>query len=172
LYFALLAGKFLPCKKEKKSMGNQFASATAPTKTDMAGVVGPEVVEPKVPVNGLSVPPADPDSKGNWIVKDIPLTTGNNTLTTEVKDRFNRIKTDVRNVTLSSAPVFTYDLNGNTTGDGTWTYTWNEENRMVEAESKPALDESGKKKLEFLYDGQGRRRVKKVYSYSADSWLL
>jgi hypothetical protein len=120
--------------------------------------VGPEVVEPKVAVNGLPVPPADPDSEGNWIVKNIPLTTGNKTLTTEVKDKFNRTKTDTRTITLASAPVFTYDLNGNTTGDGTWTYAWNEENRMVAAESKPAIDESDKKKLEFLYDSQGRRR--------------
>jgi len=149
---------------------NQFTSATAPTKTDVAGVVGPEVVEPKVAVNGLPVPPADPDSEGNWIIKDIPLNTGSNTLTTEVKDKFNRVKTDTRSVTLAQAPVFTYDLNGNTTGDGTWTYTWNEENRLVEAiKSNAGIPAC---KLEFSYDGQGRRRVKKVYNWSGSDWLL
>ena len=58
------------------------------------------------------------------------------------------------------------DANGNMTSDGTWTYTWNEENRMV------AQIKADDTKAEYTYDGLGRRRTKKVYSWVSSAWSL
>ena len=50
----------------------------------------------------------------------------------------------------------TYDDDGNMLTNGGWTYTWNGENRMVQAVN-------GNTKLQFVYDYMGRRIEKKVF---------
>jgi RHS repeat-associated protein len=51
---------------------------------------------------------------------------------------------------ISAGPAtFTYDANGNLTGDGTWTYTWDVENRLVKAVS-------GATTVNLTYDPLGR----------------
>ena len=50
----------------------------------------------------------------------------------------------------------TYDDDGNMLTNGSWTYTWNGENRMVQAVN-------GNTKLQFAYDYMGRRIEKKVF---------
>ena len=61
---------------------------------------------------------------------------------------------------------FAYDLDGNTTGDGAWVYTWNGENRLVKAEK------ANYKKLEFAYDYMGRRTEKRAYASVNNAWNL
>jgi RHS repeat-associated protein len=72
-----------------------------------------------------------------------------------------------RSVRIPQTPEqFTYDDDGNLLSDGTWTYTWNGENRLVKLESE-------NQKLEFAYDCQGRRVGKKSYSGSTVlGWTL
>jgi RHS repeat-associated protein len=50
--------------------------------------------------------------------------------------------------------ALTYDLNGNMTGDGTNTYTWNARDELASI--------SGGASASFVYDGLGRRRAKTV----------
>ena len=50
----------------------------------------------------------------------------------------------------------TYDDDGNMLTNGSWSYTWNGENRMVQAVN-------GNTKLQFVYDYMGRRVEKKVF---------
>ena len=50
----------------------------------------------------------------------------------------------------------TYDDDGNMLTNGNWIYTWNGENRMVQAVN-------GNTKLQFVYDYMGRRIEKKVF---------
>ena len=52
------------------------------------------------------------------------------------------------------------------TSDAVWTYTWNGENRLIEAVK------TNDKKLEFAYDYMGRRIYKKVYNWVSDAWSL
>ena len=65
----------------------------------------------------------------------------------------------------------TYDFDGNMTSmpsfaeSGTWSLTWDAENRLVLAEKSDA-------KLEFKYDYVGRRVEKKIYSGSTGNWTL
>jgi RHS repeat-associated protein len=63
----------------------------------------------------------------------------------------------------------TYDDDGNqtslVTSTGTWSLSWNGENRMSDIEKTD-------QKLDFLYDSMGRRVRKQVYSGSSGSWTL
>lgn len=59
----------------------------------------------------------------------------------------------------------THDADGNLTADGTWTYTWDGENRLT-------VIEKSTQRLEFTYDWQGRRVQKKVFSGSTGNWSL
>ena len=62
--------------------------------------------------------------------------------------------------------VYTYDHDGNMTSDGRWAYTWDAENRLSSMEAIGAAPVAAKLKLEFAYDGMGRRIQKKVYSWN------
>ncbi|MDP2815585.1 MAG: RHS repeat-associated core domain-containing protein, partial [Rectinemataceae bacterium] len=143
---------------------NQFLSASGPNSTDITGSVSPIVVEPTVKVNGES---AAVDTQGRWVKQAVPLTVGENTLTVEAIDKFDRQASETRKITLASPPVFTYDANGNMTGDGLWQYSWNDENRMTVASFA-----SSAVKVENVYDGMGRRRIKKVFQLITDNWSL
>ena len=54
----------------------------------------------------------------------------------------------------ASSKSFTYDLNGNLTSDGSQTYTWDAEDRLV------AVSQGGSALASFTYDGGGRRATK------------
>ncbi len=60
----------------------------------------------------------------------------------------------VNQLTARSGVTLTYDANGNLTGDGTNTYTWNARNQLVSI--------SGGVSASFQYDAFGRRRGKTV----------
>ena len=59
--------------------------------------------------------------------------------------------------------ALTYDANGNLESDGRFVYGWNLENRLISV--TPKVTNSASKKLEFTYDGLGRRVGKKVYEW-------
>jgi len=63
--------------------------------------------------------------------------------------------------------AFTYDADGNLTADGRWVYTWDAENRLIQAEN-PTV------KIENRYDYQSRRVEKKKYTRAdaAQAWQL
>ena len=65
----------------------------------------------------------------------------------------------------AASPI--YDEDGNLTADGTWTYTWNGENRLVNADN-------GSISIDFAYDYQGRLVEKDdgtaVVVYFYDRW--
>ncbi|MBI2927421.1 MAG: RHS repeat-associated core domain-containing protein [Verrucomicrobia bacterium] len=55
-----------------------------------------------------------------------------------------------------------YDLDGNTTSDGRWTYAWDAENRLTRLVANTAV--GPQQRLDFEYDSQGRRIRKKVWN--------
>lgn len=68
---------------------------------------------------------------------------------------------------------FTYDLDGNLTQDGLWTYEWDAENRLVAMESRTDLPAAvTRQRLEFAYDSRSRRIQKTVKEYDSgtSSW--
>jgi RHS repeat-associated protein len=72
------------------------------------------------------------------------------------------------NVFLSkSVEASTYDVDGNLTSDGRWTYTWDAENRLTSMTTLASVPNGAKRRLEFAYDWMGRRIQKKVYGWNA-----
>jgi RHS repeat-associated protein len=67
----------------------------------------------------------------------------------------------------------TYDLDGNLTFDGIWTYEWDGENRLTSMTMTNIVNvpDSKRLRLEFKYDFQGRRIEKKVSHWNSGSWL-
>ena len=62
-----------------------------------------------------------------------------------------------------SPEAFTYDLDGNMTKDGRFTYTWNGENRLIKAETRNDLPlNMPRYQVEYAYDFMGRMVWKKV----------
>ncbi|MEN3327398.1 MAG: hypothetical protein V7638_2205 [Acidobacteriota bacterium] len=62
--------------------------------------------------------------------------------------------------------LFTYDADGNVTSDGRWIYTWDAENRLSSMEAIATAPVAAKLRLEFVYDYQGRRIQKKVFTWN------
>ncbi len=70
--------------------------------------------------------------------------------------------------TNGSAASPAYDEDGSLTDDGTFSYTWNGENRLITITPKtPAV---GDEKLEFLYDYMGRRVRKVTTVWDGSTW--
>lgn len=85
------------------------------------------------------------DSIGNRLTANesgIPYTYSSNAL-----NQYTQINTE--------AP--TYDADGNMLTNGTWNYTWDSENRLIQAVNNNV-------KLRFTYDYMGRRIEKKVFN--------
>jgi RHS repeat-associated protein len=64
---------------------------------------------------------------------------------------------------------FSYDLDGNMSGDGLWTYTYDGENRLIQMQSTPAAISAGLTNwvLQFKYDFMGRRVQKRADNITA-----
>jgi len=117
-----------------------------------------------------------PTRDGEYFKAAIPVnnTTANVTEALEITAvKFNTsldkdvVKIIDGNYTVPQTPqLFTYDDDGNMTGDGVWAYTWNGENRLI------AAVQANKTKLEFKYDYQGRRTEMKVYSWANNTWSV
>jgi RHS repeat-associated protein len=66
--------------------------------------------------------------------------------------------------------AFTYDLDGNLTQDGRWTYTWDAENRLINMTSLSSGPSGSLLELAFTYDYIGRRVQKIVSTNSSGSY--
>lgn len=82
--------------------------------------------------------------------------------TTYTPNEFNQYTS-----TANPAESFEYDEDGNLTEDGSRSYGWDAENRLVEV--VPLAPANGDKKVRFRYDYMGRRVRKEVFTY-ANGW--
>ena len=73
-------------------------------------------------------------------------------------NQYKSLKLHPSNSTLPS-----YDADGNLHRKKAWIYTWNTENRLITAE------QPGVRRIEYTYDGQGRRISKKVHELDPNS---
>ncbi len=67
---------------------------------------------------------------------------------------------------------FQHDADGNLISDGRWTYTWDGENRLIAMESHAPAPAESKRRLEFVYDSQGRRLRKRVSAWNGTAYVL
>src|SRR5439155_19741759 len=92
-----------------------------------------------------------------------------------------------QNVTVSPAPPsgtstnllfpknlqsLSYDLDGNLTFDGIWSYAWDAENRLKEMSmtNVSGIPNAQRKKLEFTYDFQGRRATRTISTWNGSGF--
>ncbi|MCX8092206.1 MAG: hypothetical protein N3I86_14935, partial [Verrucomicrobiae bacterium] len=68
--------------------------------------------------------------------------------------------------------TFGYDADGNLTNDGRWTHTWDGENRLVKVESRADSPLGSRRKVEWQYDGLGRRVRQTTSDGSSGAWQV
>jgi RHS repeat-associated protein len=92
------------------------------------------------------------------------LTSGTNTFTIIASNAYNLKVTNSLVVNLPTNVVFAVDGNGNLTSDGTRGFFYDAENELTNVTVTNAW------KVEFAYDGLGRRRIERDYTWSAKIW--
>ena len=104
--------------------------------------------------------------QGNVFEADLPMAPGTNAVTLVATDMSGNQTTKNYTVEVSGTnATYTYDPNGNMTSDGSKTYVWDAENRLVEVKQ-------GENTLAtFGYDGRGRR-VEKAAGGVTRSYVL
>ncbi|NUQ48165.1 MAG: hypothetical protein HUU22_19295, partial [Phycisphaerae bacterium] len=70
--------------------------------------------------------------------------------------------------TANPSESFTYDDDGNLTQDGTYTYVWDAENRLIEA--YPTNPTTGSQKCVMVYDYMNRRVKRTLYDWTGSAW--
>ena len=161
---------------------NQYISRTIP---GLAPVVGE--ADPTVAVKAIRTDVRDPNYADTMIVptrdgkyfsgifRNIVNTNAPVNITYDVyatkNDTANNqqlINKQSGSYTVAKSPQsFAYDNDGNMLSNGSWTYTYNAENRPV-----TAVNASNTAKLEYAYDYDGRRVNKKIYAKSSGIWTL
>ena len=104
--------------------------------------------------------------KGEYFRRE--LTIGNSSAVWQGVTVSDGATTTTGNLFLPATPEnYTYDLDGNLTQDGRWDYVWDAENRLTRMTSRSGAPSGSVKRLEFVYDHQGRRIGKKVWNNTA-----
>jgi RHS repeat-associated protein len=76
------------------------------------------------------------------------------------------------NVFLARTPEsFSYDADGNLTQDGRWILSWDGENRLTNVISQSSVPTGSKRKLDLVYDHQGRRVQKIAFTNNGAAWV-
>ncbi len=118
-------------------------------------------------VNGSLLDPDDEIySDGSFAREGYLLTNGINTFTARAEDWYGRKATNVSSVTVATNVVYSYDLNGNLTSDGSRTFEYDTENQLTN------VYVSGKWRSEFKYDGLNRRRITRDFKWQSSVWVL
>jgi RHS repeat-associated protein len=156
---------------------NQYASRTVPAALD---IIGTADAGSKVAVN---LAPAQ--RQGDLFYKQLPVANAAiakwqpiDVLAGKTGAGVGGADADTRqsgHLFLAKTPEsFTYDLDGNLTGDGQWTYIWDAENRLTTMETQASAVTAGvpRQKLEFAYDFTGRRIQKKVSNWNGTTYIL
>ncbi len=92
------------------------------------------------------------------------LSNGSNTFTVIAQDIHGTSTTNALAVNLPTSVSFSYDGNGNLTNDGTRTFVFNVENQLTN------VFVAGAWRSDFVYDGLGRRRITRDYSWIGSAW--
>jgi RHS repeat-associated protein len=136
------------------------ASVTATTHNNRNKITG-QVVGGALPVAGLLNEPGTvainaapvPVSSDNRFAGTAPVSGGTQTFTVSATDANGNTRSNTYQVPVTGAAggPFGYDDNGNLNVQGSRTYDWDAENRLV------AVKDNGTTLVSYVYDGRGRR---------------
>jgi RHS repeat-associated protein len=93
------------------------------------------------------------------------LANGSNSFTLIAQNAYGLKVTNTLAVNLPASASYQYDLNGNLTGDGLRSFFYDAENQLTN------VSVAGAWKSEFVYDGFGRRRITKDYTWQSGAWV-
>ncbi|MCK6486669.1 MAG: hypothetical protein L6R00_21375 [Phycisphaerae bacterium] len=88
---------------------------------------------------------------------------GQGTVTTYTANELNQYS-----ATANPSESFTHDDDGNLTQDGTYTYVWDAENRLIEVYSTNPT--TGSQKCVMTYDYMNRRVQRSLYNWTGSAW--
>ncbi len=100
-----------------------------------------------------------------FALSGVAITNGNNSFTAIGQDSLGRKSTNTVTVNLPSSAGYVYDQNGNLTGDGLLGYVYDDANRLV------MLTSTNVWQTQFVYDGLGRKRIRREYTWSGGAWV-
>jgi RHS repeat-associated protein len=115
-----------------------------------------------VTVNGST---ADRYSDLTFAKDSFNLTNGPNTFGIIASNVYGARATNNLTLNLPDPVSFQYDTNGNLTGDGTRVFVYDAENQLTN------VFVPNQWKTEFVYDGFGRRRVSKDFTWQGTNWV-
>ena len=152
---------------------NQYVSRTPPAAFD---VLGSAPLDVNVLVGGEI-----PDRAGEVFHRAVPVENAAAPIFESVEILAARpgapdeVTKETRSTFVAQNPeYYSYDLDGNLTQDGRWTYAWDAENRLIEMSPRADVvaQASGlpRQKLVFAYDAQGRRVRKQVFAWTGSAW--
>jgi RHS repeat-associated protein len=142
---------------------NQLSTSTRTGAMTVSGTTGAAATS--VAVNGQS---ASLYGDRTFELAGVALADGTNTFTAVARDSYNRHDTNTVSSYLPASTSWTYDANGNLPSDGRRSFDYDDENQLIR------VTLAGAWKSEFVYDGQGRRRIRREYTWSAalGNWQL
>jgi len=144
---------------------NQYTSRTVPNAFDVVGIAN---VSASVTVNSSA---AD-YRRGEYFQELVGVNNNSTSVWQSVTVTTSGGGTNTGNVFVPTATEsYGYDLDGNTTNDGRWTFTWDAENRLVSMQAISTVPSGAKKKLDFAYDYQSRRIQKVVSTWNGSTYV-
>jgi RHS repeat-associated protein len=134
---------------------NEYSTVVTPGYKDVMGAAWT--------TNVLTVNGGATDRKGEYFHKELSIANGSGPVWQSIQVTNNGVQVTNGYVLFPKySQSQTNDYDGNLTGDGLWTYTWDAENRLTKVESVSSLPNAAKRRLEFGYDHQGRRIWSKI----------
>lgn len=144
---------------------NQYTQRTVPGVADVMGTAKPDSTvtvnnQPTTRHGDYFHKELSADNTAGPVLQPVDIVGVKNNLGGGGEDAVTETK---GNLYLPKTPeIYQYDFDGNLTQDGRWNYTWDAENRLVSMQSIASVPDTAKRKLDFLYDYQGRRIQKTV----------
>jgi RHS repeat-associated protein len=132
---------------------NQYSSRTVPSIIDILGIADPSAT---VTVNSASTD----FRRGEYFQKRLTVANSSAPVWQSVSVNAGGTAQAGNVYAPKATESFTYDLDGNLTGDSRWTYAWDAENRLI---TMVANITNGPQRLDFEYDAQSRRIRKRVW---------
>jgi RHS repeat-associated protein len=140
---------------------NQLATVASTGTLTVAGTTSSAATN--VTVNTLT---ASVYNDATFAKDGFTMTNGNNSFSAVASDSLGRSDTNSVSVNLTPSVSYIYDSNGNMTSDGTKGFDYDDDNELIRVTVTNAW------KSEFVYDGGGRRRVTKEFTWQNGSWSI
>lgn len=102
---------------------------------------------------------------GSWALQGVNLLNGTNLFFASAQDNLGRSATNSACINLSISGNYSYDLNGKLTSDGVRQFNYDDYNELISISSEGVYSNN------FVYDGLGRKRIEKNYSWNGNAWI-